>query len=56
LDEREIPLLVSHREGVAVLSAEVGFFVASPFRMEPLPVNWRMNSSSGFEVAVFSGC
>lgn len=39
------------QRAAAGISADAGFFDCSPV---PLAVNWRMNSSSGFEDAAFS--
>ena len=53
-DEREVILLLRQREAVAAFSAAAGFIAGSPFPVEPPAVNWRMKSSSGFELALFS--
>jgi hypothetical protein len=44
----------SFNQRVAAISENAGFFVASPLPIEAVGVNWRMNSSSGFELAAFS--
>jgi hypothetical protein len=46
-----------HRDFDPTICSAAGgaaFFVGSPFPVERLVVNWRMNSSRGLEVAAFS--